>query len=124
VVSGRPREGCKNAHERGSGTSRCQRTGVVTAAPDADLLIMARDGDRPRLGPKSLGKAARFVIDHAPCPVLLVWPEPHQPSTPFPRRLLIRLTGRARVHATAPDSPFSAPAPAATATMRNCRDRA
>jgi nucleotide-binding universal stress UspA family protein len=48
---------------------------VVHAAADADLLIMARDGDRSRLGPKSLGKAARFVIDHAPCPVLLVWPE-------------------------------------------------
>jgi nucleotide-binding universal stress UspA family protein len=47
---------------------------VVTAAADADLLIMARDGDRSRLGPKSLGKAARFVVDHAPCPVLLVWP--------------------------------------------------
>jgi hypothetical protein len=47
---------------------------VVTAAADARLLIMARDGDRSRLGPKSLGKAARFVVDHAPCPVLLVWP--------------------------------------------------
>ena len=47
---------------------------VVTAVAGADLLIMARDGDRSRLGPKSLGKAARFVVDHAPCPVLLVWP--------------------------------------------------
>jgi nucleotide-binding universal stress UspA family protein len=47
---------------------------VVTAAAGASLLIMARDGDRSRLGPKSLGKAARFVVDHAPCPVLLVWP--------------------------------------------------
>jgi hypothetical protein len=37
---------------------------------------MARDGDRSRLGPKSLGKAVRFVVDHAACPVLLVWPEP------------------------------------------------
>jgi nucleotide-binding universal stress UspA family protein len=49
---------------------------VVRATADADLLILARDGDRSRLGPKSLGKAARFVVDHAPCPVLLVWPEP------------------------------------------------
>jgi nucleotide-binding universal stress UspA family protein len=49
---------------------------VVRACADADLLIMARDGDLARLGPKSLGKAARFVVDHAPCPVLLVWPEP------------------------------------------------
>ena len=49
---------------------------VVTASVGADLLIMSRDGDRSRLGPKSLGKAARFVVDHAACPVLLVWPEP------------------------------------------------
>jgi nucleotide-binding universal stress UspA family protein len=48
---------------------------VVTASADADLLIVARDGDRSRLGPKSLGKAARFVVDHAACPVMLVWPE-------------------------------------------------
>jgi nucleotide-binding universal stress UspA family protein len=47
---------------------------VVTAAADADLLIVARDGDPSRLGPKSLGKEARFVVDHAPCPVLLIWP--------------------------------------------------
>jgi nucleotide-binding universal stress UspA family protein len=49
---------------------------VVRACAGADLLIMARDGDLSRLGPKSLGKAARFVVDHVPCPVLLVWPEP------------------------------------------------
>jgi len=48
---------------------------VVAASADADLLIVARDGDRSRLGPKSLGKATRFVVDHAACPVLLVWPE-------------------------------------------------
>ena len=48
---------------------------VVAASARADLLVMARDGDRSRLGPKSLGKAARFVVDHAACPVLLVWPE-------------------------------------------------
>jgi nucleotide-binding universal stress UspA family protein len=47
---------------------------VVAAAAGADLLILARDGDRSRLGPRSLGKATRFVVDHAPCPVLLVWP--------------------------------------------------
>ncbi len=49
---------------------------VVQAAEDADLLICARDGDRDHLGPKSLGHTTRFVVDHAPCPVLLVWPEP------------------------------------------------
>ena len=57
-----------------------ERTGnvereVVTAAAGAALLVVARDGDRSRLGPKSLGKATRFVVDHAPCPVLVVWPE-------------------------------------------------
>jgi nucleotide-binding universal stress UspA family protein len=79
--------------------SRCERLeiqgqaerAVVRAAADADLLVMARDGDQSRLGPKSLGRAARFIVDHAACPVLLVWPEsapgvgtlpppPHQPS--------------------------------------------
>jgi nucleotide-binding universal stress UspA family protein len=49
---------------------------VVAASAQADLLVMARDGDRSRLGPKSLGKVGRFVVDHAACPVLLVWPEP------------------------------------------------
>ena len=48
---------------------------VVAAADGAELLIVARDGDLSRLGPHSLGPASRFVVDHAPCPVLLVWPE-------------------------------------------------
>ncbi len=48
---------------------------VVAAAVGADLLVVARDGDRRRLGPKSLGVHTRFVVDNAPCPVLLVWPE-------------------------------------------------
>jgi nucleotide-binding universal stress UspA family protein len=56
-------------------TGRVERE-VVAAVEGADLLVLARDGDRSRLGPKSLGPAARFVVDHAPCPVLLVWPEP------------------------------------------------
>ena len=46
---------------------------MVAAAQDADLLVLARDGDHARLGPKSLGPPARFVVDHAPCRVLLVW---------------------------------------------------
>jgi Universal stress protein UspA and related nucleotide-binding proteins len=49
---------------------------VVQASAGADLLICARDGDRSRLGPHSLGPVTRFVVDHAPCAVLLVWPEP------------------------------------------------
>jgi len=48
---------------------------VVAASAHADLLIVARDGERSRLGPKSLGRDTRFVVDHAACPVLLVWPE-------------------------------------------------
>jgi nucleotide-binding universal stress UspA family protein len=47
---------------------------VVSASAQADLLVVARDGDQARLGPKSLGRATRFVVDHAACPVLLVWP--------------------------------------------------
>jgi nucleotide-binding universal stress UspA family protein len=47
---------------------------VVAAAEGMDVLVLARDGDRKRPGPHSLGPAARFVVDHAPCRVLLVWP--------------------------------------------------
>ena len=54
-------------------TGRVERE-VVNAAEGAALLICARDGEQSRLGPHSLGKHARFVVDHAPCPVLLVWP--------------------------------------------------
>ncbi|MBV9383796.1 MAG: hypothetical protein JO242_24425 [Streptosporangiaceae bacterium] len=57
---------------------------VAYAAAGAGLLIMARDGDRSRLGPKSLGKATRFALDHAPCPVLLVWPETAPAITTIP----------------------------------------
>jgi nucleotide-binding universal stress UspA family protein len=56
-------------------TGRAERE-VVAEAEDADLLVLARDGDRSRLGPHSLGPHSRFIVDHAPCPVLLVWPEP------------------------------------------------
>jgi hypothetical protein len=61
--------------------ARIERSGrveheVVRAAAGADLLICARDGDRTRLGPHSLAPQTRFVIDHAPCRVLLIWPEP------------------------------------------------
>jgi len=47
---------------------------VVAACDGADMLVLARDGER-RLGPPSLGKHQRFVVDHAPCRVLLVWPD-------------------------------------------------
>jgi len=45
---------------------------VVSESASADLLVLARDG-RPQPGPPSLGTHARFVVDHAPCQVLLVW---------------------------------------------------
>jgi nucleotide-binding universal stress UspA family protein len=88
------------ARRLGRPCTRSERHGraereVVAAAEGADLLVMARDGDRDRLGPHSLGPAGRFVVDHAPCPVLLVWPEstpglgtlpppPHHPPPPPP----------------------------------------
>lgn len=52
---------------------------VVTAAEGMDLLILARDQDRAHPGPRSLGPATRFVVDHAPCAVLLVWPDASAP---------------------------------------------
>jgi nucleotide-binding universal stress UspA family protein len=59
---------------------------VVRACDGADLLVVARDGDRARLGPRSLGHTSRFVVDHAPCPVLLIWPgqSPELESIPPP----------------------------------------
>jgi hypothetical protein len=47
---------------------------VTHAARDADLLVAARDTRRP--GPKSIAHPTRFVVDHAPCALLLVWPGP------------------------------------------------
>jgi nucleotide-binding universal stress UspA family protein len=69
--------------EQISRTGRTERE-VVAAAVGADLLIMVRDGDRARVGPRSLGRATRFAVDHAPCPVLLVWPEGAPPVTRMP----------------------------------------
>jgi nucleotide-binding universal stress UspA family protein len=48
---------------------------AIAAVEDADLLVVARDGDHTRLGPHSLGRETRFVVDHAPCRVLLIWPD-------------------------------------------------
>jgi nucleotide-binding universal stress UspA family protein len=59
---------------------------VVAACAAADLLVLARDGDHSRLGPKSLTPPTRFVVDHAPCRVLLIWPdEPPALATIPPR---------------------------------------
>ena len=66
------------------GAERLQRTGrpereIVTLAQEwhADLVVICPRSPQstgPALGPKSVGHVARFVLDHAPCPVLLVRP--------------------------------------------------
>jgi nucleotide-binding universal stress UspA family protein len=67
-----------------SGAETLQREGrpereIVNAAAEwkADLIIIcarAEYHDPPKIGPKSVGHVARFVLDHAPCPVLLIRP--------------------------------------------------
>jgi nucleotide-binding universal stress UspA family protein len=49
---------------------------AVAAAAGFDVLVVARDGDQRRPGPRSLGPATRFVVDHAPCALLLVYAGP------------------------------------------------
>ena len=76
------------------GAERLQREGrpereiVNTAAEwQADLVIIcarAEYGGRHAIGPKSVGHVARFVLDHAPCPGLLVRPFA-QEAFPIPR---------------------------------------
>jgi nucleotide-binding universal stress UspA family protein len=70
LAEARERLGRAGATDRRRG--RVERE-VVAAAEGMDLLVLARDGDHSRLGPHSLGPAARFVVDHAPCRVLLLW---------------------------------------------------
>ena len=79
---------------------------VVSAAARSDLLIVARDGEVARLGPKSLGKAARFVVDHAPCPVLLVWPVPAPDVSTIPPK-----PPKPPKHHPGPPGPPRSPAP-------------
>ena len=50
---------------------------IVNCAAEwrADLIIVSPRSSQDRnleLGPKSVGHVARFVLDHAPCPVLLL----------------------------------------------------
>ncbi len=66
------------------GAERIQRTGrpereIVMVAQEwqAGLIVICPRSPQnagPALGPKSVGHVARFVLDHAPCPVLLVRP--------------------------------------------------
>jgi nucleotide-binding universal stress UspA family protein len=73
--------------ERISLRGRVEREVVHAVASGVDVLVVARDGDHERLGPRSLGHATRFVVDHAPCSVLLVWPDetPGVESIPEPK---------------------------------------
>lgn len=64
------------------GAEKLQRTGkpereivMCASAWQADLIVLCpRSPQRadPVLGPRSVGHVAHFVLDHAPCPVLLV----------------------------------------------------
>ena len=66
------------------GAETIQRAGrpereIVNCAAEwqADVIIILprpNYGDRPGVGPKSVGHVARFVLDHAPCPVFLARP--------------------------------------------------
>ena len=47
---------------------------ITAAAHDADVLVLVRDGRGSDPGPHSIGHATRFILDHAPCTVLLAWP--------------------------------------------------
>jgi nucleotide-binding universal stress UspA family protein len=62
---------------------------IVNAAAEwrADLVVInarAEYDQKPAVGPKSVGHVARFVLDHAPCPVLLVRPLTRE-HFPIPR---------------------------------------
>lgn len=62
---------------------------IVNAAAEwqADLIVIcprAEYGGKPTIGPKSVGHVARFVLDHAHCPVLLVRPFARE-GFPIPR---------------------------------------
>ena len=54
---------------------------VERGAADADLARdRPRDSRHP--SPHSIGHAARFVVDHAPCDVVLVWPAADRDGPP------------------------------------------
>ncbi|MFG2734074.1 universal stress protein [Streptomyces harbinensis] len=69
------------AQRLGGPVRRLARTGrtedevlaALSGPGSDDVLVCARDGDRSRPGPHTLAPPTRFVVDHAPCPVLLVW---------------------------------------------------
>lgn len=66
-----------------AGAEALQRQGrpereIVNCAAqwNADLILISPRSqyDAAEIGPKSVGHVARFVVDHAPCPVLLLRP--------------------------------------------------
>lgn len=68
--------------------SGAAETVVYELAQAHDVLVVARDGRH--IGPHSIGHDQRWVIDHAPCAVLIAWPEgapdPHdEPPKPKPK---------------------------------------
>jgi nucleotide-binding universal stress UspA family protein len=75
------------------GAERIRRSGrpereIVNCALEwhADLIVICPRSPRsggPTVGPKSVGHVARFVLDHAPCPVLLARPVT-QNQSPIP----------------------------------------
>ncbi|RKQ93626.1 hypothetical protein C8N24_3496 [Solirubrobacter pauli] len=57
---------------------------VYELATEHDVLVLARDGRHS--GPHSIGHDQRWVIDHAPCTVIMTWPEgAPDPSEPPPK---------------------------------------
>jgi nucleotide-binding universal stress UspA family protein len=81
------RLGRENVEQIAIRGGRVEQEIVRAVAQNVDVLVAARDGDRSRLGPHSLGHVTRFVVDHAPCAVLLVWHDeaPAISSIPPPR---------------------------------------
>jgi len=69
----------EDAEERlGTPAEKVAETGVAETivyehAHAHDVLVLARDGRHS--GPHSIGHDQRWVIDHAPCAVLLAWSE-------------------------------------------------
>lgn len=57
---------------------------VTDASENADYLVLGRQGDLSRRGPHSLGKHGRFVVDHAQCRVVIVWPQTAPPASTIP----------------------------------------
>ncbi len=83
-----------DAEERlGRPTDKVAESGVAETivyehAHAHDVLVLARDGRHS--GPHSIGHDQRWVIDHAPCAVLLAWPagapdESGPPPKPKPK---------------------------------------